>query len=225
LLGLLLTATATPAIAATDTQVRLVGADKPTAVGETTTVAAVVSDADGGVGAYNLTVAVADSDVATVVDAAVAGDPGARDVEIASDGSNVSARAALMDTGDGEVTIVTVTIAGEAAGSTDVTVSVEALGDEEGRAYTVTAEEGTSVVVTDDTGSGPAADGTATETASAPADQSAGTGSSTDTDDGGVVASAEPGGFGSLDGPATAAVLLLASLVLVGGAVHLRRPR
>jgi hypothetical protein len=151
---LLLTAAAAPAVAATDTSVRLVGADQPTAVGETTTVPVVVETAEGGVGAYNLTVSVDDPTVATVVDADVAGDPGARDVEVAPDGSNASIRAALMDTDDeGAVTVATVTVAGEAAGSTYVDVSVETLGDEEGRAYAVTAEEGSSVAVTDDAGS------------------------------------------------------------------------
>jgi len=151
---LLLTAAAAPAVAATDTPVRLVGADEPTAVGGTTTVPVVVETVEGGVGAYDLTVSVADPDVATVVGAEVAGDPGARDVEVAPDGSNVSIRAALMDTDDeGEVTVATVTVAGEAAGSTGVAVSVETLGDEEGRAYAVTAEEGSSVAVGDDGGS------------------------------------------------------------------------
>lgn len=151
---LLLTATAAPAVAATDTPVRLVGVDGPTAVGETATVPVVVSEAEGGVGAYNLTVAVEDPDVATVVDIELAGDPGVREVEIAPDGSHVTVRAALMDTADaGEVTVATVTVAGEAAGKTDLTVAVETLGDEAGSPYAVTAEKGTSLTVEDDTGS------------------------------------------------------------------------
>ncbi|WP_017342184.1 hypothetical protein [Halorubrum sp. T3] len=144
LLGLLLlTAATAPAAAATDTSVRLAAAEEPTAVGETTTVAVVVESADGGVGAYDLTVAVEGPDVASVVDVAVAGGPGARDVEIAPDGSNASVRAALMDTDDaGEVTVATVTVRGESVGSADLAVSVETLGDERGRAYAVTGDGG-----------------------------------------------------------------------------------
>jgi hypothetical protein len=128
--------------------VRLAAAEEPTAVGETTTVAVVVESADGGVGAYDLTVAVEDPDVASVVDVAVAGGPGARDVGVAPDGSNASVRAALMDTDDaGEVTVATVTVRGESVGSADLGVSVETLGDERGRAYAVTAERGASVAV------------------------------------------------------------------------------
>mgnify|MGYP006272040927 CR=1 FL=1 len=156
---LLLTATAAPAVAATDTPVRLAGVDGPTAVGETATVPVVVEEADGGVGAYNLTVTVEDPDVATVVGAAVAGDPGLREVEVAPDGSGVTVRAALMDTADtGEVTIATVTVAGEAAGETDLTVAVETLGDEAGSPYAVTAEGGSSLAVEGNAGS---ADGAA----------------------------------------------------------------
>ena len=151
---LLLTAIAAPAVAATDTPVRLGGVDEPAAVGETATVPVVVGEAEGGVGAYNLTVAVEDPDVATVVDAEVAGDPGIRDVDVAPDGSYVTVRAALMDTADaGEVTVATVTVAGEAAGETELTVAVETLGDEAGRPYAVTAEEGSSLAVEDDTDS------------------------------------------------------------------------
>jgi len=259
LVGLLvLTATAAPAVAATDTPVRLVGADESTTVGETTTVDVVVGNVDGGVGAYDLTVAVDDPDVATVVDAAVAGDSGARDVEVAPDGSNASVRAAMLDTDDaGEVTVATVTVAGQSAGSADLTVSVEALGDEEGRAYAVTAERGTSVTVTDDDGStdrsnddaageptdgsdgdgtdasdsgsgaesGSSPDSAATETASAPAGQSGGTGADAGDDDSERGAPVEVSGFGSLLSPATAAFVLFAGLALLGGAVHLRRPR
>ncbi len=152
--ALLLTATAVPAVAATDTPVRLVDEDEPTAVGETVTVPVVVDEAEGGVGAYNLTVAVEDPDVATVVGAELAGDPGVRDVEVAPDGSHVTVRAALMNTADvGEVTVATITVAGEAAGETGLTVAVETLGDEAGRPYAVTAEEGVSLAVEDDAGS------------------------------------------------------------------------
>ena len=179
---LLLSATAAPAVAATDTPVRLVGPDGPATVGETATVSVVVGETEGGVGAYNLTVATDDPDVAAVVDAEVAGDPGIRDVEVAPDGSRVTVRAALMDTADaGEVTVATVTVAAEAAGETDLTVAVETLGDETGRPYEVTTEAGSTLTVDGDTES------TGESTGTTPSDESGGTASeSADTDENGT---------------------------------------
>ncbi|QLG27267.1 hypothetical protein HUG10_06780 [Halorarum halophilum] len=152
LLGLLLvTASAVTVSAAGSTTVSLHAAGSTVEEGETTTIDVVVDNADGGVGTYNATVAVDDPDVASITDVELAGDPGLDEVEIADDGSKVSIRAALMNTTDaGAVTIATITLAGDADGSSDVSLSVATLGDEEGRAYSVSETRGSSVAVSED---------------------------------------------------------------------------
>ncbi|MBP2252909.1 hypothetical protein J2754_003271, partial [Halarchaeum solikamskense] len=56
--------------------------------------------------------------------------------------------AALADTAQtGEVTIATVTVTGAAAGSADLGLTVDALGDESGQSYDVSASNGASVTV------------------------------------------------------------------------------
>lgn len=141
--------------AAGQTAVRL-SAEEPLTVAETTAVDVVVDDADGGVGAYNVTVTLADPGTARIVDVTLHGDPSdeTAEVDVASDGSSATAIAALADTDDtGSVTVVTVTLRGGEAGATDLDLTVTALGDETGHSYTTTAE-GTelTVVGSDDDG-------------------------------------------------------------------------
>jgi len=108
----------------------------------------VVSDADGGVGAINAEISVDDADIASIRDMKLEGDPGVETVDIESDGSEVFVRAALMDTADtGEVTVGTLTVEGVGAGSTDLDLSVESLGDEDGDPYTVGGTPGSSLTV------------------------------------------------------------------------------
>ncbi|MGM0592622.1 MAG: dockerin type I domain-containing protein, partial [Halobacteriota archaeon] len=112
----------------------------------------VVDDADGGVGAYEATVEVADPSVATITDVEVHGGAGSNlvEVDIAADGSSVEITAATMDTDDtGSVPIATITVEGGAAGSTDLTPTVDALGDEQGTSYAVTGTTGASLTVTE----------------------------------------------------------------------------
>lgn len=138
------------------------------AVSETTTVDVVVADADHGVGAYNVTVALTDPSIARITDVDLKGNPSekTRLVTIASDGSSVTILAALMDTEDtGAVTIASVTVRGEHAGATDVDLTVAALGDERGHSY-VTESEHTSLTVRGDGANGdgapaPESDGSA----------------------------------------------------------------
>ncbi|MFC5136488.1 MULTISPECIES: hypothetical protein [Haloferacaceae] len=118
--------------------------------GGTTTYEVVVADADGGVGAYDFTVDVEDSSVASITDVTAEGDPSDQttDVSIAADGSSASVLAALADTNDtGSVTIATVTVSGDAEGTSDIGLSVEALGTEGGESYTVTETTGASITV------------------------------------------------------------------------------
>lgn len=152
LLGLLLlTASAVTASAAGSTTVSLHETGATTDVGGTTTVDVVVESADGGVGTYNATVVLEDPDVASVEDVELAGDPELEDVDVAEDGAGVTIRTALMNTSNsGQVTIAMVTVAGDAVGESDVSLAVTTLGDEEGRAYSVTETRGSSVAVSKD---------------------------------------------------------------------------
>jgi hypothetical protein len=144
---MLLVAVAT-AGAAGATTVRLASTDD-VPVSETTTVDVVVDDADGGVGAYNVTVALTNPSVASITDVELLGNPSAETsrVDIAGDGSSTTMVAALMDTADtGDVTIAKVTLRGDGPGSTDLELRVAALGDERGNSYT-TDSEPTSLTV------------------------------------------------------------------------------
>ncbi|RLM57437.1 hypothetical protein DVK02_06625 [Halobellus sp. Atlit-31R] len=107
----------------------------------------VVSDADGGVGAVTATISVGDADVASIEEVELRGDPGVETVDVASDGSEVFVRAALMETDTGTVTIGTVTVEGTEEGSSDVDLSVESLGDEAGDPYEVGTTPGSSLTV------------------------------------------------------------------------------
>ena len=147
-MALLLAAVAVPAAAAGRTDVRLVADTDEVPVDGTTTVAVVVMDAEGGVGAYNLTVSL-EADHARITNASAAGGAGFQRNDIADDGSSVRMVAALLNTTDtGSVTIATVTIEGTAEGRSDLSLAVPELGDEEGRAYTVADPTGVSVDVT-----------------------------------------------------------------------------
>jgi PKD repeat protein len=119
---------------------------------DTTTYDLVVDDAQGGVGAYTATVSLDDASVATITDVELLGNPSTStsNVDIAADGSSVTIDAALMDTADsGSVPIATITVQGDDAGSTSLSPSVSALGDEDGNNYVVTGTSGASLTVTE----------------------------------------------------------------------------
>jgi PKD repeat protein len=137
---------------ASETSVSLSPESSEVVVGEVETYDVVVDNADGGVGAYELTVSLDDSSVASITDVELGGGPDAQtqNVTFADDGSSVTVSAALADTSDtGSVTIASVTVEGVAEGSSDLSVDVQALGNEEGDSYTVTEENGASISVVD----------------------------------------------------------------------------
>ncbi|WP_311172629.1 hypothetical protein [Halobellus ordinarius] len=130
------------------TTVRLTPTTATVAAGETQEYDIVVSDAEGGVGAVTATISVDDTDVASIGDVELNADPGVETVDVESDGSEVFVRAALMDTDDsGSVTIGTVSVEGTDQGSTDVSLDVESLGNEDGDPYDVGATPGSSLSV------------------------------------------------------------------------------
>jgi hypothetical protein len=134
--------------AAGETTLDLTTTDDRIATGETTTYDVAVASADGGVGAYELEVELGDATVGSVVNVEPHGDPGWTDIEIADDGSRASITAAGADTDQtGAVTIVSVTVQGDDAGSTGLDLVVDALGDEQGDGYDVQAANGAELSV------------------------------------------------------------------------------
>ena len=134
------------------TSVSLSPTSNEVATGDTTTFDLVVDNAEGGVGAYTATVSVDDPSVGSITDVELQGNPaeGTSEANIAADGSSVAIDAALMNTADsGSVVVATITVQGDAAGSTSLSTTVEALGDEDGTAYAVTGTNGASLTVTE----------------------------------------------------------------------------
>jgi hypothetical protein len=118
------------------------------AVNGTTTFDVVVQDADGGVGAYSLTVS-ADGEAATIENVSV-DESALSDVAVSADGTSATVDAALLDTEQsGSVTVATVTVAGVADGEAEVGLDVDSLGTESGDAYEVTAETGAELTVSE----------------------------------------------------------------------------
>jgi hypothetical protein len=138
--------------AAGDTAVEIGPETQTIDAGTTSTVAINVTNADGGVGAYGFTLNTSATDTLTITDVELAGNPAQSNVEIASDGSGVTVSAVFADTADtGSVSIATVTIQGETAGTTDLTLSNLEVGDEDGNPYTITSTGDASVDVREST--------------------------------------------------------------------------
>jgi hypothetical protein len=115
----------------------------------TTTFDIVVADAAGGVGAYAVHVELDDPAVGTITNATVPDSSGLVDVNVSEDGSAVSIETALLDTADtGSVTVASVIVEGDDAGQSGVSLTVDALGDEDGNSYDVTDVEDASLQVT-----------------------------------------------------------------------------
>lgn len=132
-----------------ETTVRLSPTSGETAVGAETTFSVVVDRTTNGVGAIDATVSV-DSG-ARIDEVEVAGDPGTSNVTVFDDGERASVEAALMDTADdGEVTVANVTVTGVEPGDATIDVAVDALGDEAGNSYTVTATPAARLAVVED---------------------------------------------------------------------------
>jgi hypothetical protein len=154
---LVVSAAAPLAAAAGGTSVSVALADRVD-VGETTTIQVVVDSADGGVGAAELRVAVADASVAEITGVTVRGS-GATETDLADDGSSVDVEYAFRDTADtGSVVIAEVTLRGTERGTTDVTIApaegndAVLVFDENGSGYAVTSLNGASLTVGDGSG-------------------------------------------------------------------------
>jgi hypothetical protein len=143
-----LVATAGVVTAAGSTTVSITSRTDTVDVSETTTFEVVLESADGGVGVYSLDVALSDPSVATITGVEFGGSPNLTESNVEAGSANV--RAARADTADtGPVTVLTVTVRGKQAGSTNLSVTVNALGDEQGIDYDVTGTSGASLTVSE----------------------------------------------------------------------------
>ena len=116
--------------------------------GETTQVDVTVDDVSGGVGAFNLSIGVSNTSVATITGATLGGDPDVSTVAVDSDNSTVDLTAALADTANtGMVTIATVRLSAERRGTSQVELAVTSLGDESGETYEVASTTGGTITV------------------------------------------------------------------------------
>ncbi|WP_144797944.1 autotransporter outer membrane beta-barrel domain-containing protein [Halorubrum depositum] len=135
---------------APETAVHLGPSDATVRVGETATHDVVVANASGGVGALAAVVSVGDPSVATITDVSLRGNQSdeAAGVSIAADGSSANLTAAPTDAaGGGSVAVATVTVRGDAPGTTDLGLRVDGLGTDAGDAYDVTAATGAAIAV------------------------------------------------------------------------------
>lgn len=151
-----LTASAVVVSGAGATEVRLSPATESVDPGETVEYEVVVAEASGGVGSFNATVSVNDSSVATIESVRYADSPAYANQP--DGGASVQLTATGMDTvQSGPVDLATVAVRAENPGTVGLSVSVTALGDENGSAYTVTGTQGRTLTVeeqTDDSGTG-----------------------------------------------------------------------
>ncbi|EMA27112.1 hypothetical protein [Haloarcula japonica] len=119
-------------------------------VGNTTTVDIVVTSATDGVGSLDIDITSTNGSVATVSNTTVAGNP--ETVQTSQEANSVRIAATGMDTADsGSTSVVSVTLTGEAVGTSNVDLTVAAVGDEFGNAYNVTSvRDGTLTVESGD---------------------------------------------------------------------------
>ncbi|GGN94259.1 PKD domain-containing protein [Haloarcula pellucida] len=136
------------------TTVSLQPTDQTTAVGIGTTYDVVVDDAQGGVGAAELRIAVDNTTAAEITGASVADDSATEEIEIAADGSWVDLEYAFADTADtGSVVVATVSVEGVNAGTANLSLeptdtnSEVLVFDESGQGYDVTGTNGASLDV------------------------------------------------------------------------------
>jgi hypothetical protein len=131
---------------ASTTEVMLSPKDGPVQPGETVEYDVVVEEASGGVGSFNVTVRTNDSSVLEIRN--VTYDDSAAYTHDANGSKEVRLAATGMDTLDtGPVTVATVTMEANDVGTARLSISVTALGDEDGDSYTVTDEQDRTLAV------------------------------------------------------------------------------
>ncbi|RLM95293.1 CARDB domain-containing protein [Haloarcula sp. Atlit-7R] len=134
------------------TDVTLAPSQQSVSSGASTTVDVVLSDADGGVGAAEMSVSVDDPAIASITDVTVQGNPDSAFVNasIAADGSDVTVEYATADTANGDdVAILTLSLAGAQTGTAALSVDDIAVYDETGTPYEVATVADGEVTVVD----------------------------------------------------------------------------
>jgi VWFA-related protein len=134
-------------------------------VGGNVTYDVVVKNVTDGVGVYNYSVSTSDVGTATITDVTLQpSGPAIKNVTTAADGSSAKIDASLASTpSTGNVTISRITITGQAAGSANIDLTVNTLGNANGTQYTNSSISNASVQITsaggpgDVTGNGQAA--------------------------------------------------------------------
>ncbi|MDS0261034.1 hypothetical protein NDI56_16665 [Haloarcula sp. S1CR25-12] len=135
--------------AAGPTAVDLGPTDERVSAGTTVDYEVVVANASRGVGSVDATVAVNDSSVATIENITYRGNPSYANQPAGGKSADLSATG--MDTLDsGRVQVATVTVRSETAGTVAVSITVSALGDENGSSYSVTETQGRTLTVESD---------------------------------------------------------------------------
>lgn len=142
----LLTTVVAPAIAAGETGVELDPANQSVHEGQNATYNVVVTNASNGVGAVDLELTVTDTDVASFADVTYEGNPNVTHDESA--GWAIRFVATGMDTAEnGSITVGSVQVSADAAGTTDVEISPGDLSDESGRSYSITGVHNATLAV------------------------------------------------------------------------------
>ena len=154
--------------AAGETGLSVTPATSSVSPGETTTLDVVLESADGGVGAAELRIAVDDPTVASIRNVSVRHDPMSTKINRTADGSQVDIAYIGANTDDsGRVSVITVTVEGEAAGTTGISLLPRddnddvIVFDEEGTGYDLTGIDDARLTVEEgsDGGNGGAAGG------------------------------------------------------------------
>jgi PKD repeat protein len=111
----------------------------------------VATNVTDGIGAYNITIGLNNTAVATISDVSLYGGPiSGGTTDIAADGSTVTFSGGSTDTKDtGEVTIATLALTTQSAGAVATTTTVKTIGNESASELTVTNITETTVTVTE----------------------------------------------------------------------------
>lgn len=168
------------AVAAGTTGVILTPTDQSIETGASADYSVVVANADGGVGAYNITIEIQDPTVAQISAVSLPSDPVIRDITYAEDRSRVQMEVVGLETADtGSVTAATVTLntSANAEGTSAISLTVAALGDEAGNSYTISYTESATVQV----GESGSSDGTGNTGSGSSGEDSDSSSSTTDT--------------------------------------------
>jgi hypothetical protein len=135
-LAVLVVASASVAAAGTAASPTLSASSATTTVDDETTVNVTVSEVPDGLSGFNVTLEIADADVGSVVDASINDEMGLKETTVVDDGAGVRLKAVDVDdvvqSGDGPVTLATVTLRGDATGSSALQIDVDQVDDDDG---------------------------------------------------------------------------------------------